>query len=120
MRWPPSTPPTCCCSTSGCRSWTASRPPGASRPTRGSGRLLTTFDTDANVHEALAAGASGFLLKDAPADRLVTAIRAAATGDAVLARSVARRMADELTRRPLPWTRPGSTCSPSGSARCWP
>ncbi len=61
--------------------------------------ILTTFDTDANVHEALAAGASGFLLKDAPAGRLVTAIRAAATGDAVLAGSVARRVAGELTRR---------------------
>ena len=61
--------------------------------------ILTTFDTDANVHDALAAGASGFLLKDARADRLVAAIRAAATGDAVLARSVAQRVAGELTRR---------------------
>ena len=61
--------------------------------------ILTTFDTDANVHEALAAGATGFLLKDAPAGRLVAAIRAAATGDAVLAGSVARRVASELTRR---------------------
>ena len=61
--------------------------------------ILTTFDTDANVHAALAAGASGFLLKDAPAGRLVAAIRAAATGDAVLAGSVARRVASELTRR---------------------
>ena len=61
--------------------------------------ILTTFDTDANVHEALAAGATGFLLKDAPADRLVTAIRAAATGDAVLSGPVARRVAHELTRR---------------------
>ena len=61
--------------------------------------ILTTFDTDANVHDALAAGASGFLLKDARADRLVAAIRAAATGDAVLARSVAKRVAGELTRR---------------------
>jgi DNA-binding NarL/FixJ family response regulator len=60
--------------------------------------MLTTFDTDANVREALAAGACGFLLKDAPAARLVTAVRAAAEGDAVLAPSVARRVVAELTR----------------------
>ena len=62
--------------------------------------VLTTFDTDANVREALAAGAAGFLLKDAPADRLVSAVRAAATGDAVLSRSVAKRVASELASRP--------------------
>ena len=62
--------------------------------------VLTTFDTDANVREALASGAAGFLLKDAPADRLVSAIRAAASGDAVLSRSVARRVATELAARP--------------------
>jgi DNA-binding NarL/FixJ family response regulator len=62
--------------------------------------VLTTFDTDANVRAALAAGAAGFLLKDAPADRLVSAVRAAATGDAVLSRSVARRVASELASRP--------------------
>ena len=61
--------------------------------------VLTTFDTDANVREALAAGAAGFLLKDAPADRLVSAVRAAATGDAVLSRSVAKRVAGELAGR---------------------
>ncbi len=62
--------------------------------------VLTTFDTDANVREALASGAAGFLLKDAPADRLVSAIRAAASGDAVLSRSVAQRVAAELASRP--------------------
>ena len=61
--------------------------------------ILTTFDTDANVHEALSAGASGFLLKDAPAGQLVSAIRAAAAGDAVLARPVAKRIAEELAHR---------------------
>lgn len=61
--------------------------------------ILTTFDSDSNVHDALAAGAQGFLLKDAPADRLVNAIRAAATGDAVLAGAVARRVAAGLARR---------------------
>ena len=82
--------------------------------------LLTTFDSDANVREALVSGASGFLLKDAPAEQLVAAIRAAATGDAVLAGAVARRIAGELTTGPRRWTRPGSTCSPDGSARCCP
>ena len=62
--------------------------------------VLTTFDTDANVREALASGAAGFLLKDAPAERLVAAIRAAASGDAVLSRSVAQRVATELAARP--------------------
>lgn len=64
--------------------------------------VLTTFDTDANVREALARGAAGFLLKDAPAERLVGAVRAAAAGDAVLARSVAQRVAAELAARPAP------------------
>ena len=64
--------------------------------------ILTTFDTDANVREALASGAAGFLLKDAPADRLVSAVRAAASGDAVLSGSVARRVAADLASRPSP------------------
>ena len=64
--------------------------------------VLTTFDTDRNVVDALQAGATGFLLKDAPADQLVAAIRAAATGDAVLAPAVARRLAGELARRRTP------------------
>lgn len=80
---------------------TAMRRLTASRaPTRA--LILTTFDTDRNVYEALGAGASGFLLKDTPADRLVTAIRAAAAGDSVLAPSAARRVADELARRRTP------------------
>jgi DNA-binding NarL/FixJ family response regulator len=64
--------------------------------------VLTTFDTDANLQQALLAGAAGFLLKDAPADQLVAAIRAAAAGDAVLAPSVVRRMVRDL----VPLTRP--------------
>ena len=64
--------------------------------------ILTTFDTDRNVLTALQHGASGFLLKDAPAEQLVAAIRAAATGDAVLAPAVARRVTDELARRRTP------------------
>ena len=60
--------------------------------------MLTTFETDAYVVEALRSGANGFLLKDVRADRLVAALRAAAGGDAVLAPSVARRVATELGR----------------------
>jgi len=64
--------------------------------------ILTTFDTDENVRSALAEGASGFVLKDAPAEQLVAAIRAAAVGDAVLSPAVARRLGQELAsvRRP--------------------
>lgn len=70
--------------------------------TRGRIVVLTTFDTDRNVLEALQAGATGFLLKDAPADQLVAAVRAAATGDAVFAPAVARRVAEQLARRRTP------------------
>lgn len=61
--------------------------------------LLTTFDLDEYVYEGLRAGASGFLLKDAPAEQLLTAIRAAAAGDALLAPSITRRLIDDFARR---------------------
>ena len=64
--------------------------------------ILTTFDLDQYVYEALRAGASGFLLKDAPADQLVAAIRVVAAGDALLAPSVTRRLITEFARRPQP------------------
>ena len=64
--------------------------------------VLTTFDSDEHVREALAEGASGFLLKDAPADRIVAAVRAAASGDAVLSGPAARRVAAELAGRRRP------------------
>lgn len=54
--------------------------------------VLTTFDLDEEVHRALQAGASGFLLKDTPYDQLVHAIRAVAGGDSVLAPSATRRL----------------------------
>ncbi|GAA2482020.1 response regulator transcription factor [Streptomyces thermolineatus] len=57
--------------------------------------VLTTFDLDEYVVEALRAGASGFLLKDAPAQELVQAIRVVAAGDAMLAPSVTRRLLDK-------------------------
>lgn len=64
--------------------------------------VLTTFDLDDYVYEALQAGASGFLLKDAPAHQLVTAVRAAAEGNALLAPTVTRRLIREFVRRKPP------------------
>jgi DNA-binding NarL/FixJ family response regulator len=62
--------------------------------------ILTTFDIDDYVYEALRAGASGFLLKDTPPDDLVDGIRVVAAGDALLAPSVTRRLIAEFTARP--------------------
>jgi DNA-binding NarL/FixJ family response regulator len=64
--------------------------------------ILTTFDIDDYVFEALEAGASGFLLKDAEPDELVRAVRAAAAGDALLSPSVTRRLIADYARRPRP------------------
>ena len=64
--------------------------------------ILTTFDTDEHVFEALHAGASGFLLKDAPREQLVAAVRTVAAGEALLAPSVTRRLIEEFSRRPAP------------------
>lgn len=61
--------------------------------------VLTTFDLDEYVYEALGAGASGFLLKDAPAADLVHAVRVVAAGDALLAPSVTRRLVADFARR---------------------
>ncbi|MFJ9432783.1 response regulator [Streptomyces sp. NPDC101490] len=60
--------------------------------------ILTTFDTDAYVYEALHAGASGFLLKDVRRDDLVHAVRVVAAGESLLAPSVARRLVEQYTR----------------------
>jgi DNA-binding NarL/FixJ family response regulator len=68
--------------------------------------MLTTFDLDQYVYEALRAGASGFLLKDAPAAQLVDAIRVVAAGDALLAPGITRRMIAEFAKRPLPQDEP--------------
>ena len=69
--------------------------------------MLTTFDLDEYVYEALRAGASGFLLKDAPAAELVHAVRVVAAGDALLAPSVTRRLIAEFVKRP-----PARTAAP--------
>ena len=60
--------------------------------------VVTTFDTDDFVYAALRAGASGFLLKDAPPEELAAAVRVVAAGDALLAPSVTRRVIEEFTR----------------------
>jgi DNA-binding NarL/FixJ family response regulator len=64
--------------------------------------VLTTFDQNEYVVRALRAGAYGFLLKDAPASRLVTAIRAAAGGDALIEPSITRRLVEQFTTAEAP------------------
>ncbi|MCP9955998.1 response regulator transcription factor [Actinomadura madurae] len=70
--------------------------PAAARPKV---LVLTTFDLDEYVYEALGAGASGFLLKDASAADLVTGVRVVAAGDALLAPSITRRLIGDFARR---------------------
>jgi DNA-binding NarL/FixJ family response regulator len=67
--------------------------------------MLTTFDADEYVYDAMKAGASGFMLKNAPPARLVDAVRATAAGEAELSPAIVRRMVDEFVARP----RPGAT-----------
>jgi DNA-binding NarL/FixJ family response regulator/class 3 adenylate cyclase len=64
--------------------------------------MLTTFDMDEYVYEALRAGASGFLLKDVPPEQLAAGIRAVASGDALLAPSITKRVIEEFISRPPP------------------
>ena len=61
--------------------------------------ILTTFDLDEYVYDALRAGASGFLLKDRPPEELVAAVRVVAEGEALLAPSVTRRLIEEFAKR---------------------
>jgi DNA-binding NarL/FixJ family response regulator len=68
--------------------------------------MLTTFDVGHYVYEALRIGASGFLLKDAPASRLLDAVRVAAAGDALIAPSITRRLIEQFARAAQP--RPGT------------
>jgi len=68
--------------------------------------MLTTFDLDEVVYQALRAGASGFLLKDAPEERLITAVRVVADGGSLFAPSVTRRLIEEFARRAPPLPRP--------------
>ena len=73
--------------------------PGTERPRV---LMLTTFDLDDYVYQALRAGASGFLLKDSTAAELVHAVRVVAAGDALLAPSVTRRLIADFARQPRP------------------
>jgi len=69
--------------------------------------MLTTFDLDEHVYDALSAGASGFLLKDMTSERLFDAVRVVAAGQALLAPTVTRRLIGEFARlRPQPPNRP--------------
>jgi DNA-binding NarL/FixJ family response regulator len=64
--------------------------------------MLTTFGLDSYVYEALRAGASGFMLKDAPPEEIAAAVRIVAGGDALLAPAVTRAVIEEFTRHPQP------------------
>jgi DNA-binding NarL/FixJ family response regulator len=64
--------------------------------------ILTTFDLDEYVHEALRAGASGFLLKDTLPVDLLNAVRVVAAGDALISPRITRRLIEEFARRPAP------------------
>ncbi len=69
--------------------------------------ILTTFDLDEYVYEALRAGASGFVLKDDPPEQLIAAIRTVAAGDALLSPGITRRVIEEFARTPRPAPPPG-------------
>jgi DNA-binding NarL/FixJ family response regulator len=64
--------------------------------------VLTTFDQNEYVYRALRAGAAGFLLKDAPASRLIAAVRAAATGDSLIEPSITQRLVERFAEPELP------------------
>ena len=70
--------------------------------------MLTTFDLDEYVYEALRAGASGFMLKDTPPEQLVSAIHVVASGDALLSPTITKRVIEEFIRRP-----PSTIAAPS-------
>jgi DNA-binding NarL/FixJ family response regulator len=68
--------------------------------------VLTTLDADEYVYEAMKAGASGFLLKDARPEQLADAVRVVASGDALLAPAITRRLIEDFVRRPPPGSGP--------------
>lgn len=68
--------------------------------------ILTTFDLDDYVYDAIRAGASGFLLKDTPPDELADAVRVVASGDALLSPSITRKLLEQFTKTAMPRTLP--------------
>ena len=73
--------------------------------------MLTTFDLDEYVYEAMKAGASGFLLKDVPPERLAEAVRVVAAGESLLAPVITQRLIEEYVRRPPPGSGPPAELS---------
>jgi DNA-binding NarL/FixJ family response regulator len=74
--------------------------------------MLTTFDLDEHVYQAMKAGASGFLLKTAPPGELAAAVRAVAGGDVLLAPPITRRLVEQFVRRPPPCQDPPPSLHP--------
>ncbi|GAA3467839.1 response regulator transcription factor [Nonomuraea roseola] len=79
--------------------------------------ILTTFDDDDNVHAALRAGASGFLVKDMALEDILSAVRVVAAGDALIAPSVTRRLIEEFAARPAPVPEPRELAGVTGRER---
>jgi DNA-binding NarL/FixJ family response regulator len=76
--------------------------------------MLTTFDLSEYLYDAMKAGASGFLLKDAPREQLASAVRTVAAGDALLAPALTRRLVEEFVRRPPPGESPADLAELTG------
>ena len=97
--------PTCSSSTFACRLWTGSQPPVVATGLPPRVLILTTYDLDEYVYQALRAGAGGFVLKSSPPDRLVDPIHVVAAGEALLGPSLTQRLIAEhvpATPRPAP------------------
>ena len=73
--------------------------------------MLTTFDLDEYLYEAMRAGASGFVLKDVPRQQLIDAVRAVAAGDAALSPALVRRLVDDYVQGPFPGAEPAEPLS---------
>jgi DNA-binding NarL/FixJ family response regulator len=74
--------------------------------------MLTTFDLDEYVYEALRAGASGFMLKDVDPPELIRAVRVVSEGEALLAPAITRRLIEQYTKRPMPGSKPPASLEP--------
>lgn len=78
--------------------------------------ILTTFDLDRFVYDAMVAGASGFLLKDAGREQIIGGVRIVASGDRLVAPAIVRRLIEQFTRRPHPARLHRSSCRPCQGA----